>query len=315
MKIRKRNFRKISEGNNFWPSFTDVMSTIALVLFFLMLLAYIQNIITGKTLDFARKELDDTQKMLEASRVEISQAQKELRLIRNEVEKTKAEVEKGRIELMLSQQEIKEQKKIIAMSNQELGNLRTKLQNIAVLRVEILEKVKQSIEKEIGRTNDEGQPLVTIGNNANIIINESLVFGYDSYTIKTDGQKLLKQFAIAFEKILDDSSIRDNIDAVIIEGHTDDTGSSDYNRELSSKRAYTVVNYLMSSNPGLERKYGRYFSASGFSEFRPIAEGTSEKARQKNRRIEISINIKDSNIQNIINEYLSDTDKIMEAGN
>lgn len=51
MKIRRRNFRKSAEPENFWPSFTDLISTIALVLFFLMLLAYLQNIISGKTLN------------------------------------------------------------------------------------------------------------------------------------------------------------------------------------------------------------------------------------------------------------------------
>ena len=307
MKARTRNFRKNNEGYNFWPSFADVMSTIALVLFFLMLMAYIQNIITGKNLEFAKKEVSDSKKMLDAYSAQISQAQDMLRLLQDEYNKTQAEVKKGELLLKLSQEEIDKQRQIIAASNQELGNLRAKLQNIAVLRVEVLEKVKQSIEKELGQTNDRGEPLVTIGENANIIVNESLVFDYDSYSIKPEGKKLLKQFALAFERILDDGDIRENIDAITIEGHTDDTGPSDYNRELSSKRAFTVVNYLMASNPSLEIKYGKYFSASGYSEFRPIAEGTSEAARQRNRRIEISINIKDSNVQKIIDDYLSST--------
>lgn len=310
MKIRKRNFKKDSGSQNFWPSFTDVMSTIALVLFFLMLLAYIQNIITGKNLEFARKEVTETQKKLDAYKVQISQAEDKLFLLQDEVEKTQAEVEKGKRDLKLSEEEIDKQKQIIAMSNQELGNLRTKLQSIAVLRVEILEKVKQSIENELGRTNDKGEPLVTIGDNANIIINESLVFDYDSYYIKSEGKQLLKQFAVAFEKILDDGSIRDNIDSINIEGHTDDTGAASYNRELSGKRATVVLNYLMESNPQLESNYGRYFAASGYSKFRPMVQGTSESARQKNRRIEISINVKDSNIQNIINDYLSESTEV-----
>ena len=34
----------------FWPSYADMMSAVALILFFLMLLAYIQNLITGNDL-------------------------------------------------------------------------------------------------------------------------------------------------------------------------------------------------------------------------------------------------------------------------
>ena len=31
----------------FWPSYADMMSALALILFFLMLISYIQNLITG----------------------------------------------------------------------------------------------------------------------------------------------------------------------------------------------------------------------------------------------------------------------------
>ncbi len=312
MKIRRRNFKKDQEIQSFWPSFTDVMSTIALVLFVLMLLAYIQNIITGKNLQFLELQLDETEKDLVAKKQAISKAEERLQLIEDEVDRTRAEVERGERMLKLSQKEIEEQRKIIASSNEELGNLRTKLEQVAVLRLDILEKVKDSIEKEIGSTNEQGEQLVTIGDNANIIINESLVFDYNSYTIKNEGKQLLAQFAMAFEKVLDDANVRASIDAINIEGHTDDTGNAQYNRELSTKRATTVVNFIMASNPRLETKYGKYFAATGYSEFRPISAGRSETARQKNRRIEISIIIKDSNVQKIINDYLTEIDGMLD---
>lgn len=304
MKTRARNFKKQRETENFWPAFTDMISTIALILFFLMLLAYIQNIITGKNFEFAKKQLIDTQKKLEESNAEISRAEKKLRLLKDKLEEVKAEVEEGEIALKLSEQQIEEQRKIIAESNRELGKLRSKLQGIAVLRLDVLQKVKSSVEKQLGRTNDKGEELVVISDNGNIVINEGLVFDYDSYTIKSEGKKLLDQLAIAFEKVLDDSSIRTNIDAINIQGHTDDKGSAEYNRELSAKRATAVVNYLMNSNKDLENKYGRYFAASGYSEFRPIASGNTDADRAKNRRIEISIILKDSHVQNVIDDYL-----------
>jgi chemotaxis protein MotB len=312
MKIRRRYFRKDKGGYNFWPSFTDVMSTIVLVLFALMLMAYIQNIITGKNLEFAKKEVSDKQKALDAYKLQISEAEGMLRLLEQEVDVTRAEVEKGQLELKLSEREIEEQRRIIADSNEELGNLRTKLEDIAVLRVDILKKVKESIEKEIGLVNEQGEELVTIGENANIVINESVVFDFGSSEIKPEGKRLLKQFAIAFEKILGDGNVRQNIDTISVDGHADFIGPSSDNMELSCERAYTVLNYLLQSKPSLEEKYGQYFAASGFSEFRPIDPGQSDEARQKNRRIEISINIKDSNVQKIITDYLQGPGKALE---
>lgn len=298
MKTRRRYFGEVAETHDFWPSFTDVMSTLALILFFLMLLAYVQNIIYGNHLENAKQQL-------EISRAEISSAERELRLIRLEIDKT-------RLALALSEQEIENQKAIIAMSNEELQTLRARLQSIAFLRLDILKKVKESVEQELGRYNEKGQELVSIGDNANIIINENMVFSYNSYKLKPEAKELLTQLSKAFERVLENPEVRENIDAISIDGHADSLGNSDYNRELSARRATEVVNYMFNTNPNLEDKYGKYFAANGFSEFRPISTGGDEESRAANRRIEISIIVKDSNIQRVIEKYFDETKEILE---
>lgn len=298
MKTRRRYFGGGAETLDFWPSFTDVMSTLALILFFLMLLAYVQNIIYGNNLENAKQQL-------EISRAEISSAERELKLITLEIDKT-------RVALALSEQEIENQKAIIAMSNEELQSLRVRLQSIAFLRLDILQKVKESVEQELGRYNEKGQELVSIGDNANIIINESMVFAYNSYKLKPEAKELLTQLSKAFERVLGNPEVRENIDAISIDGHADSLGNSDYNRELSTRRATEVVNFMFSANPNLEVKYGKYFAANGFSEFRPISTGSDEESRASNRRIEISIIVKDSNIQKVIEKYFNETEGILE---
>lgn len=310
---RKSSFSTIDEGENFWPAFTDIISTIALILFFMMLIAYINNIITGKNLEYARKQLQDTELSLEESRAEISKAEKNLRLLKDDLDETMAEVEEGKLALRLSQDEIDEQKDIIAESNKELGNLRSKLQGIAVLRLDVLQKVKNSIEGTLGSTSSSGDALVTIADNGNIVINEGLVFDLDSFQVKPEGRELLAKLADAFETVLDDKAVRDSIDAIAIQGHTDERGTSEYNRDLSSKRASAVVNYMLQANGQLGNKYGRYFASAGYSEFRPIDVGSSEAAYSKNRRIEISIILRDSHVQNVIDEYLADTVKLFQV--
>jgi len=312
MKARRRYFREDEEAQNFWPSFTDMISTIALILFFLMILAYVQNIVTGSNLEYAKKQVMDTQKDLEASNLEISKADNNLRLLQDKIDEIKAEVKRGEISLKLSEDQINEQQEMIAESNKELGDLRSTLQGIALFRVDILTKVKMSVEEELGQTNANGEELVSIADNGNIIINEGLVFDVDSYKLKSEGEELLDKLAEAFENVLDDSNTRENIDAINIQGHTDNVGSSEYNRELSTKRATSVVNYLMMSNENLEEKYGQYFVASGYSEFRPISSGDSDENKAQNRRIEISVILKDSNIQNVINGYLKGSMDVFE---
>ncbi len=318
MKIRNRNFRKGEEAAHYWPSFTDVMSTIVLVLFFLIFLAYLQQLLSvsiwNDRLNIAKAELTSTEdelkkagEELELKKLEISKKEDAIRMIQNEAEKLQAEVEQGKRELTLSFEKLTEQEKIIANSNQELSELRAKLQNISVLRLNILKEVKDSIESEIGTsTTPAGEPLVAIDNNANLVINNSLLFAKNSSEISKEGQALLSRFATAFEKILDQKEIRDYIDSINIEGHADIDGSFQSNYELSCSRAYSVINTMMGKNPNLETKYGSYFAATGFSEFRPIDPGLSESSKTKNRRIQISITIKDTQVQKIIQEYLDE---------
>ena len=196
---------------------------------------------------------------------------------------------------------------IIAINTKELSELRLKLQSIAVLRADIFERVQTSIEETLGEFNAAGEKLVVIGDNANLYITESLVFDFASADVKNEGKSLLRELSIAFEKILDDPEVRDVIDSISVEGHTDDIGSPDANRTLSTERATNVLNYIMASNPSLEGKYGSFFAAAGFSELRPIADNSTEEGRAKNRRIEFSIKIKDDNVQKIIEEYLENS--------
>ena len=182
-----------------------------------------------------------------------------------------------------------------------------KLQSISVLQASIFETVQKSIESTLGEYNDQGEKMVVIGDTDNLYITASLVFDTGSSEIKSAGKALLTQLAVAFEVILNDSEVRDYIDSISVEGHTDSQGSVSFNRELSSERATNVLNYIMYANPDLETKYGSFFAATGFSELRPIASNETNDGMADNRRIEFSIKVKDDNVQKIIEEYLNST--------
>lgn len=314
MKLRRQRERHREEEENFWPAFTDMISTVVLILFFLVLVFYMEKIITMKTLSALKDQLAETEIVLNQKSESLTETEENLSISRLEIESNilelkvlQSELEAGEDDLKLAQEAIDDQKSIIEQSNKELASLRSKLEGIALLRVDVLEKVKDSIEEELGETNVAGEALVSIGDNGNIIINESLVFDTDSSSVKESGKQLLDNLAIAFENVLNDPNIRENIDAISIQGHTDERASQEYNRELSARRAYSVVNYLMKSNPDLADDYGSYFAASAYSEFRPLDLGTSDDAYAKNRRIEISVILKDSHVQNVINTYLQES--------
>ena len=72
---------------------------------------------------------------------------------------------------------------------------------------------------------------------------------------------------------------------VIIEGHTDNTGSSGINRSLSEKRALAVMDYLRQSTG----RPASDFRAIGYGAEKPVANNQSRQGRAENRRIDIVI--------------------------
>jgi chemotaxis protein MotB len=281
-------------AENFWPSFTDLTSTIALILFVLVLLAYVQNLISAKSLSQARTQLERTLEQLRASE--------------QKLRKTAASVELAQAQLHLSEQKIDQQATVIADSNRELQALQANLQSIAVLRLDVLRRVKASIEAELQSTGTATKPTVLIGDNGNIVLNESVLFETNSHEIKQDGRALLDMLARAFANVLDDPLVRESIDVILVQGHTDERGSVSYNRELSARRANAVLDHMFESNPRLEQSYGSYFASSAYSEFRPVQTGKTEADYQQNRRIEVSVVPKDSGMRSMIDAYMRNLD-------
>ena len=298
------------EEESFWTSFTDVMSSIVFVLFFFIVILVIRQLVTAKVWDNrlldADAALTGKQKQLEAMNTNLVNINRELDAKQKEIGAMESALSNRETQIDTLRSELDQKSVQLDRKEAELSDVQTQLQEISVFRLSLLNQVKDSIEEEVGSFISIGdKPLVVIDDNANLVINSSLLFAKGSSEITQNGYKLLGKFSLAFENILDDPSVRDNIDSVVITGYADSDDSYDNNYILSCERAVAVITAMMKKNPVLENTYGEYFQASGFSEFRPVANGGDEAAKSKNRRIQISINIKDSSIKDIISDYMN----------
>lgn len=108
------------------------------------------------------------------------------------------------------------------------------------------------------------------------VILNNIFFEFDSY-------QLLDESVTELEKIFE--FLQQNpLLKVEISGHTDKTGSKEYNQELSEKRAESVVNYLIEK--GIDRDRLSYI---GYGYTKPVADNETEEGRAKNRRTELKI--------------------------
>jgi len=83
--------------------------------------------------------------------------------------------------------------------------------------------------------------------------------------------------------LIESIEVQENI-SVIIEGHTDNVGSEDYNLILSQRRANSVLNYFITK--GIDKSI---LTAKGLGEVKPIASNANPTGRALNRRTEIYI--------------------------
>jgi outer membrane protein OmpA-like peptidoglycan-associated protein len=70
--------------------------------------------------------------------------------------------------------------------------------------------------------------------------------------------------------------------AVVVQGHTDATGSELANQNLSERRAGSVEGYLVNRGVAPER-----MSSIGYGESYPVADNSTSDGRQQNRRVDI----------------------------
>lgn len=114
------------------------------------------------------------------------------------------------------------------------------------------------------------------GDQLDLIMPGNITFATDAYTIRSNFEPVLNSVSTILYKYTD-TRLR-------VTGHTDSTGSRDYNYNLSNRRATSVANYLAST--GIEQS--RLIS-QGMGPDQPIASNDNESGRAMNRRVELQI--------------------------
>jgi OOP family OmpA-OmpF porin len=99
---------------------------------------------------------------------------------------------------------------------------------------------------------------------------------YDSNSsyMRSEAYPLLDEVAIILEKNPEME--------VEVQGHTDNTGTAEYNQWLSEKRAQKVKDYLVSEGIDPSR-----LEAKGYGLTQPVASNGTEEGRAQNRRVEL----------------------------
>jgi len=124
--------------------------------------------------------------------------------------------------------------------------------------------------------NIPGAVVARVGEGITVTFASGLLYDFDSDVVRAEAAQNLRNLAASLGKY-------PNTDLLIV-GHTDAVGTSQYNQALSERRATAAANYLTTQgvNSGRLRALGR-------GETEPLAANDTEGGRQLNRRVEVAI--------------------------
>ena len=130
-----------------------------------------------------------------------------------------------------------------------------------------------------------GADVVRVGEGIKLVLNENAVrFDTNKSTLTAMAKTNLDKLVSVFKEYADTN--------IMIYGHTDSTGSAEYNLKLSQERTTSVKNYLVSKGLVSTR-----FSTSGMGIADPIASNDTPEGRSQNRRVEFAITANEKMIE------------------
>jgi outer membrane protein OmpA-like peptidoglycan-associated protein len=124
--------------------------------------------------------------------------------------------------------------------------------------------------------NIPGATVTRVGEGITVTFASGLLYDFDSDVVRAAAAENLRNLAASLAKY-------PNTDLLIV-GHTDAVGTSEYNMGLSARRASAASTYLGAQGVSTGR-----LRAVGRGESEPVADNGTEAGRQQNRRVEIAI--------------------------
>jgi outer membrane protein OmpA-like peptidoglycan-associated protein len=135
-----------------------------------------------------------------------------------------------------------------------------------------MDKQQEALQRELEAAEVERIDEETL----RINFDSDILFAVDSSTLSSQSKGDLDDFA----RVMNDYPKS----AILIQGHTDSTGSEDYNMQLSERRAQAVLNHLL-----MREVHDSRMAAVGYGEGYPVSDNSTTSGRQANRRVSILV--------------------------
>ena len=172
---------------------------------------------------------------------------------------------------------------------------KAQIKSLTGIKIKVIAQLKESLGKHVEIDTRSGS----------LRLSSNILFDRGSAKLKKSSKNELKKVFINYIGALTSNrNITEQLDRIVIEGHTDSDGGYLYNLNLSQKRAYAVMNYLLTLDFTKKNNIKPLLVASGRSYLDTIRYEDSTENKDASRRIEIKFRLKNDDAMNEIERIL-----------
>ena len=177
----------------------------------------------------------------------------------------------------------------------KLQEQKAKIKSLTGIKIKVIAELKRSLGKNVAIDTQSGS----------LRLASNILFEKNSAILKASSKEELKKvFTNYIGALTSKKYIRDQLESIVIEGHTDSDGGFLLNLNLSQQRAYAVMNYLLTLDFTKRSKIKSLLVASGRSYLDPIYYKNGKENKQASRRIEIKFRLKNDDAMDEIERIL-----------
>ena len=319
-RIHNRRASRGAQGGFSWISYSDMMA--ALLLIFVLILTY-SLYHYFSMLETKTRELDMQTIALNLAQDELNAKEKALIIVQTDLDKLQdtlsareQELNSTQAMLIVREQELEDAKAALLLKQQALDSATAKLeeQQLALAaqasRIDDLVGIRTTMIRELSASLAAANMKATVDpNTGDIVLDSSVFFETGKSAIKEEGQELLSRFIPVYLDVLLRDKYADYLGEIIIEGHTDSSGSYETNLKLSQDRALQVALYCLSM-PSLTRtqklKLQQILTAKGRSYSYLVYGPDGLEDPDASRRVEFKFSLKDAEMIEELNRLLSE---------
>ncbi len=324
----RRAGRGSTGGGASWISYSDMMA--ALLLIFVLILSYsLYQYFT--MLEAKTAELEEQRVILVQQQDELDEKESALIIIRADLDEKQAALDEANAVLKNREEEMNSLQIILADKEKELEGIQIILTNkeaeleaatarlaeqqemltSQAKRIDELVGVRTNIIRDLSTSLSAASLKATVDpNSGDIVLDSSVFFETGRSDIKEEGKQLLEKFIPVYLNVLLSDNYKDYLGEIIIEGHTDSSGTYETNLKLSQQRALQVALYCLNMGSLTSEQKAmlqQILTATGRSWADLKYDANGYEDRDASRRVEFKFSLKDAEMIEEMNRILRES--------